>query len=228
MLVVLQAPYCAQNSASMHNWCSATINIIINKGYGFEYFDKLSQFHLFLLFLTVHMCMYTGHLQPVSNLHFDKDSSTSTTITISWDPPFSLNLTTAEPDIQYCVDVYNVTGGGDDLECIITVESIRLLSQCLVQTTYYFHPQTDPYLQQLHCFVVTSRSNVPNATNGSQSNPVSGYIRLSKRLYINYCNVHLYFNIIHVLQNHQLYHQSRCPIRQMQACLSSLGCFLVL
>ena len=122
--------------------------------------------------------MCAGPLQPVSNLYFDKDSSTSTTITISWDPPFSLNLTTAEPDIQYCVDVYNVTGGDD---CTITAESYMLLSQCLVETMYRFNPQTDPYLQHLFCFVVTSRSNVPNVTNGSQSVPVSGYIRLSKR-----------------------------------------------
>ena len=30
-------------------------------------------------------------------------------IYLSWEPPFSFNLTTAEPDIAYCVDVYNIT-----------------------------------------------------------------------------------------------------------------------
>ena len=135
------------------------------------------------LSLTVHLCIYTGHLQPVLNLHFDMDLSVNTAISISWDPPFSLNLTTAEPDIQYCVDVYNATEEGNNLECIITAESIRLLSQCLIQRTYYFHPQTDPYLQHLYCFVVTSRNNIPNANNGTQSSPVSGYIQLGNYNY---------------------------------------------
>ena len=35
-------------------------------------------------------------------------TSTSSAIQLSWQPPFSLNLTTAEPDIVYCVDILNI------------------------------------------------------------------------------------------------------------------------
>ena len=104
----------------------------------------------------------TDRLQPVSNVHFAVDMSSRTTITISWTPPFSLNLTTAEPDIQYCVDVYNVTGGGDD----------HLQSVCDITDTYYTFTASDP--DQLFNFTVTPRSNVEGSLNGTTSQPVQG------------------------------------------------------
>ena len=119
--------------------------------------------------------VHTGLLQPVTNLYFDKNRSSNTTITISWDPPFSLNLTTAEPDIQYCVDVYNVTER-ENLTCAIKTD---LLSQCLTETMYSFHPQ-NPSPQYLFCFEVTASSNVFNSVTGNLSRQVSGYVLLSK------------------------------------------------
>ena len=35
--------------------------------------------------------------------------------TITWVAPFSLDLTGVDPDIVYCVEVYNITCGVDDL-----------------------------------------------------------------------------------------------------------------
>ena len=100
-----------------------------------------------------------GSLTPTCNL-----TTSNTTITISWDPPFSLNLTTAEPDIQYCVDVYIVTGGGDD----------HLQSVCDITDTYYTFTASDP--DQLFNFTVTPRSNVEGSLNGATSQPVKGYV----------------------------------------------------
>ena len=88
----------------------------------------------------------------------------SQSITITWDPPFSLNLTTtAEPDIQYCVDVYNVTGGGDD----------HLQSVCDITETYYTFTASNP--DQLFNFTVTPRSNVEGSLNGTTSEPIQGH-----------------------------------------------------
>ena len=89
---------------------------------------------------------------------------TTPSLTISWAPPFSLNLTTAEPDIQYCVDVYNVTGGGDD----------HLQSVCDITDTYYTFTASDP--DQLFNFTVTPRSNVEGSLNGTTSQPVQGSV----------------------------------------------------
>ena len=105
-----------------------------------------------------------GPLHPVSDLYFLLEQSSNTTITISWAPPFSLNLTTAEPDIQYCVDVYNVTGGGDD----------HLQSMCDITDTYCTFTASDP--DQLFNFTVTPRSNVEGSLNGTTSQPVQGSV----------------------------------------------------
>ena len=43
-----------------------------------------------------------------------------------WDAPFSLDLTNAEPDIVYCVEVYN-----------ITCRRSLLISECDVMETSY-------------------------------------------------------------------------------------------
>ena len=76
------------------------------------------------------------------------ESISVSVISISWKAPFSLDLTTAEPDIQYCVDVYNVTEG--DL-----VES-----RCdITETSYTFTPD-NPSPDHLFNFTVTPRSNV--------------------------------------------------------------------
>ena len=43
---------------------------------------------------------------------------------ITWEAPFSLDLTDFDPDIGYCVEVYNITCGVDDLvvgDCNVTM-----------------------------------------------------------------------------------------------------------
>ena len=102
--------------------------------------------------------------------------SSNATISIIWDPPFSLNLTTAEPDIKYCVDVYNATAD----ECNNTAE---LLSECFTETIYFFSPLS-PNSEQIYCFKITSSSNVLDSLNRTMSKPVTacGYTLSSKLL----------------------------------------------
>ena len=47
-----------------------------------------------------------GTLEAVSNL---TTVSIPSIIQLSWQPPFSLDLTTTEPDIVYCVNILNIT-----------------------------------------------------------------------------------------------------------------------
>ena len=72
-------------------------------------------------------------------------------------PPFSLNLTGVDPDIVYCVEVYNITCGVDDL----------VVSDCNVTEPRY----EDNRLEQGHIYhiTITPRSNVRNATNGTNN-----------------------------------------------------------
>ena len=94
-------------------------------------------------------------------------NSTTTEIAISWEPSFSLNLTTAEPDIAYCVDIYNVTGGGSDY----------LISDCnVIKSNYTFTVEnsvSDP--RDLFQFIITPRSNMEGARNGTPSQVVAGF-----------------------------------------------------
>ena len=53
----------------------------------------------------------TGELEAVGNL---TSVLTSSVITLMWQLLFSLNLTTAEPDIVHCVDIVNITN--EDIE----------------------------------------------------------------------------------------------------------------
>ena len=104
---------------------------------------------------------------------------TSTSIFILWEAPFSLNLTTAEPDVKYYVNIYNITLE-DDL-----VESV-----CVTTTFYTFIPD-NPNPDHLFSFEVTPSSNVPGALNGTRSEPVLGYVfhSMLTKLYMRKCTM---------------------------------------
>ena len=79
-----------------------------------------------------------------------------------WDAPFSLNLTNADPDIVYCVEVYNITCGRS-----------LLIGECDVMKTSYTNDALQPgYIYE---YTVTPRSNVEGARNGT-SLTVSGVL----------------------------------------------------
>ena len=73
---------------------------------------------------------------------------------ITWEPPFSLNLTDIEPDIIYCIEVFLTDCG---IEYFI-------LRDCSVTTNYYDTERFVPgYTYKV---TVTPRSNVVNALPG--------------------------------------------------------------
>ena len=98
-----------------------------------------------------------GPLESVSNLRVVNEASYDS-ISIAWEAPFSLNLTNAEPDVLYYVDVYNITGGGK-----VIVESVNIADQ------YYNFSHANLSLSQEFNFTVTPVSNVPGAVNGTNS-----------------------------------------------------------
>ena len=79
-------------------------------------------------------------------------------ISIAWEAPFSLNLTNAEPDVLYYVDVYNITEGGE-----VMVESVNITEE------YYTFSHANLSLRQEFNFTVTPVSNVLGAVNGTNS-----------------------------------------------------------
>ena len=75
--------------------------------------------------------------------------------TFSWDPPPSLDLTDIDPDIAYCVDIYNIT-------CDMRE---RIISDCSVTEPIYTSDVImDGYIYE---YTITPRSNVPGARNGT-------------------------------------------------------------
>ena len=105
-----------------------------------------------LLNITIYTLSTSGPLDSVTGLRLD--IVTSTSVTLTWDAPFSLDLTTVEPDIQYCVDVYSVPRGQ-------LVEST-----CdIIDTNYPFSTSDQDQL----VFTVTPRSNVEGSLNGTSS-----------------------------------------------------------
>ena len=76
---------------------------------------------------------------------------------ITWEAPFSLDLTDVDPDIAYCVEVYNITCGVDDL----------VVGDCNVTAPRY----VDSRLQQGHIYriTITPKSNGRNALNGTNN-----------------------------------------------------------
>ena len=82
---------------------------------------------------------------------------------LSWDPPFSLDLTGVDPDIVYCVEVYNITCGGREL----------FFSDCNVTENSYTSDAIAPD-GYIHEYIVTPRSNVQGAQNGTPNQPLRG------------------------------------------------------
>ena len=89
-----------------------------------------------------------GLLQSIINLVRRNNSDT-----LSWIAPFSLDLTDVDPDIVYCVEVYNITCGRS-----------LLISECNVMETSYTNDALLPGC--IYEYTVTPRSNVEGVRNG--------------------------------------------------------------
>ena len=99
------------------------------------------------------------NIGPLNMVTENKRSSS----TITWMPPFSLDLTGVDPDIIYCVEVYNITCGVDDL----------VVGNCGVTLPRFVNNR----LQQgyIYRITITPRSNGQDAQNGT-SNTIEGIL----------------------------------------------------
>jgi hypothetical protein len=78
---------------------------------------------------------------------------------ITWEPPFSLDLTDIDPDIAYCVEVHNITCG----------ERGFVLGECsLIDLTlsYDYSHLDNAFVYEI---AITPKSNVKGADNGTRS-----------------------------------------------------------
>ena len=110
--------------------------------------------------MSLYICT-TGNLSAVSNIAVHNNS---TTIRVTWTAPFSLDLTNAEPDIAYCVDIFNITN-----------EERHILTNCSVLQTHYRFVSNDSNPRDQFKFIITPRSNIEGARNGTPSKPVFGH-----------------------------------------------------
>ena len=118
------------------------------------------------------MSLSLGQLDAVINLTAKR---TSSAIQLSWQPPFSLNLTTAEPDIVYCVNVFNITDEG--------MERDHLISNCSVFETYYNFVVENPDPNDLFQLIVTPRSNIEGARSRNTKEINATFIHLVEGKY---------------------------------------------
>ena len=72
-----------------------------------------------------------GLLDPVNHLYFDSNDSS---LTISWTPPFSLDVTGVDPDIWYSVFIYDLTDENNPT-AILCTDCINI-----TETHYTFAP----------------------------------------------------------------------------------------
>lgn len=91
---------------------------------------------------------------PVEDLTIESMSNNSI---ITWNPPFSLNLSNVEPDVIYCVDIFNVTCERFD----------HLISDCSVLDPTYTFSSTIEESRYIYGVLVTPRSNIESARNGT-------------------------------------------------------------
>ena len=99
------------------------------------------------------LMMVSGPLDAVTNL-----ASTRDPYFITWEPPFSLNLTDVEPDIIYCIEIVPV------LNCN---EEVSVIRDCNITTNYYDAESLNP--GYTYNITITPRSNVDNALSGLPS-----------------------------------------------------------
>ena len=81
----------------------------------------------------------------------------------------------AEPDIVYCIDIFNITDG--------ETEGKSLVSNCSVFETHYKFTAENPDSRDLFQFTVTPRSNVEGARNGISKQINTMYLIESKFVY---------------------------------------------
>ena len=74
--------------------------------------------------------------------------------TITWDAPFSLDLTGVDPDIVYCVEVYNITCG-EFHPVFMNCNVVKDMITCSCEPSFIYE------------VLITPRSNANRSLNGT-------------------------------------------------------------
>ncbi len=126
--------------------------------YGCSYNPITLTHKMMYMCMCTQLCVYPGPLHAVADLTVNNIAGNCSQLNVTWVAPFSLNLTTAEPDIKYCVDVYNVTYEREDN---------LLQSECSITTIQYMFDVAYPV--GTYSFSVTPQSNIDGSLNGTIS-----------------------------------------------------------
>ena len=81
-------------------------------------------------------------------------------VVYEWEPPFSLNVTNAEPDIAYSVHIYNVT-------CPMQIRITLLENYTVIEPTFSLTKNFDA--EDIYEIEVLARTNLDVALNGTES-----------------------------------------------------------
>lgn len=108
-----------------------------------------------------------GVLDGVSNI-----SRTTRLNLISWYPSTTANLSNVEPDIAYCLEVYNTTCWSGNL----------LINLCNLTEPRYIYDNDELHPNHTYNFTVTPRSNVEGASNGSAATKKGKNLKLNHQV----------------------------------------------
>lgn len=110
------------------------------------------------LYLIVVVSTHAGPLEEVGSLMAVPSPSS---ISLSWERPFSLDITDVQPDIVYCVDVFRISPGVSSRD--------HVASDCGLLDSIYNFTTAQPDPRNFFQFVVTPRNHVAGARNGTTS-----------------------------------------------------------
>lgn len=105
-------------------------------------------------------------LGPVHNL--TRDSTELDVAIYTWESPFTLNVSNADPDIIYCVQIFPISCFG-----FMHDEAMSLINDCSITDTNYTLPT---HLNQgnLYQIEVLPRTNLDVTMNGTQKATYQG------------------------------------------------------
>ena len=84
-------------------------------------------------------------------------SDSGSTLSLTWEPPFTLDITGVDPDITYCVDVINSTS------------SVTLHSECGITETEFSYPLPEDAVCHSYVLAITPVNVVGRGVSSSVS-----------------------------------------------------------
>ena len=94
--------------------------------------------------------MIIGVLDEVKEVNVSVNCSS---ISLTWKPPFSFNISNIDPDMMFCIEVYNISEG----EMVQLHDSERY---CSITTPQYILLTQDPMPTHSYQFRITPRNIV--------------------------------------------------------------------